>query len=553
MLTRTLMGLVAVVLLLVLPGAVGAQYMYLDANGNGVHDLGDHLNANGAATTVDIYLWTDMNRNGTTAVCDVGSEPLTINSFVVNLRAVGGTVTYANFVNQQTATMPIALVGELNSGVQYSIGFGGPTFLPPGHYRLGTLTITGATGLPRIDIVDGYQSSPDFTGFGTSCSGLAYTNQYWLDGPNSANVTGSTGDFTDWDGLAAALNLSNRFFDCGRLIQGIECVLFQSDNFGTYLLQNRGTFQVGDRVLVLGQLLPTCLTPCLQNAGCIRSNFIGQCPPATGVPIVAAPVAVFGAEGELMTVDVFAADPDGAITSLTADLSGLPLGHDAVFAASPLNIGGRLVWKPGYMDAGTYAVTFTASNSESGSATTSITVRNVNRAPIADAGGPYNGAPGAAISFNGSHSSDPDGDALTYAWAFGDGDTGSGATPLHTYTSTAGSPYTVTLTVSDGALTGTATTTAIIAGHDVESDGRDQGYARLVGSLAAVRGPFNDVDFARYVQVVLARGNTGVHHLPRRLREGTGTIDNHGDVPEMLGNGTRPAQRERHVPASPTP
>src|SRR5215510_10176432 len=38
-----------------------AQYMYLDANGNGVHDSSDRLNANGIATTVDV--WLDTNHN----------------------------------------------------------------------------------------------------------------------------------------------------------------------------------------------------------------------------------------------------------------------------------------------------------------------------------------------------------------------------------------------------------------------------------------------------------------------------------------------------------
>lgn len=51
-------------------------------------------------------------------------------------------------------------------------------------------------------------------------------------------------------------------------------------------------------------------------------------------------------------------------------------------------------------------------------------------------------------SFDGTSSSDPDGDALTYAWDFGDGGMSTGATPSHTYGSTGS--FDVTLTVDDG-------------------------------------------------------------------------------------------------------
>ena len=93
-----------------------------------------------------------------------------------------------------------------------------------------------------------------------------------------------------------------------------------------------------------------------------------------------------------------------------------------------------------------------------GTATTAITVNNVNRRPTANAGGPYSGTVGNPISFDGSGSSDPDGDALAFDWNFGDGNYGSGATPSHTYAANA--TYTVTLHVYDGALADTATTTA---------------------------------------------------------------------------------------------
>jgi PKD repeat protein len=83
-----------------------------------------------------------------------------------------------------------------------------------------------------------------------------------------------------------------------------------------------------------------------------------------------------------------------------------------------------------------------------------------NRPPVAQAGGPYCGPPLAPIAFNGSASSDPDGDPLTYHWDFGDGGTATGPTPSHTYAS--GGLYSVILSVSDSLATVADTTTALV-------------------------------------------------------------------------------------------
>src|SRR2546426_7594492 len=192
---------VLLALLLTLPLAVpaSAQYMYLDSNGNGLPDAGDKLNANGTATTVDVYVRTNMNRDGSAATCDAdAASPLSFNSYVVNLRASGGTVTYSGFVNRQT-TFTTGF-GEINTGNgDYKNGFGQQTPLSPGQYRMCTVTITGQTGSPRVDIIDEITGSPDVTSFGGACPGNDFDNTYKLIGP-----TGIGHDWTDVDGLAPA-------------------------------------------------------------------------------------------------------------------------------------------------------------------------------------------------------------------------------------------------------------------------------------------------------------------------------------------------------------
>ncbi len=73
-------------------------------------------------------------------------------------------------------------------------------------------------------------------------------------------------------------SLAPTYFEgCGVLIQGVECVLFQADTGGLYVLDNTGDFQVGDRVWVLGVLDTDCITICMQGDGCIKDNFIFAC------------------------------------------------------------------------------------------------------------------------------------------------------------------------------------------------------------------------------------------------------------------------------------
>jgi len=67
------------------------------------------------------------------------------------------------------------------------------------------------------------------------------------------------------------------FDDCGLLVQAVECVLFQPDTGGLYLLNNLGKFKVGNHVRVRGILNPSCASICMQGNGCIEYNTISAC------------------------------------------------------------------------------------------------------------------------------------------------------------------------------------------------------------------------------------------------------------------------------------
>lgn len=93
---------------------------------------------------------------------------------------------------------------------------------------------------------------------------------------------------------------------------------------------------------------------------------------------------------------------------------------------------------------------------------------------------PY--AAGQVVVFDGSGSTDPDGDALNFSWDFGDGVHGGGAKLAHTYA--AGGTFTVKLTVADpsGATGSTSQSLTVAAGP------QPAGQATLTLTIKEVTG-----------------------------------------------------------------
>jgi len=109
---------------------------------------------------------------------------------------------------------------------------------------------------------------------------------------------------------------------------------------------------------------------------------------------------------------------------------------------------------PVFWEAGVHQVCLSAINANGDTSLAdnciSLVVDNGNTAPTANPGGPYLGAVNTVIALDGSLSSDPENDPLTYVWNFGDSSADTGATPTHSYT--AAGIYNVCLTVDDGEL-----------------------------------------------------------------------------------------------------
>jgi len=183
-------------------------------------------------------------------------------------------------------------------------------------------------------------------------------------------------------------------------------------------------------------------------------------------PSVTAPATANSVAANLLTVHVTAADADGEpITSLTADLSGLPAGSGPVFVAVDGDTAGTLSWTPVASDSGTYSVTFTAANALSGTAATTVIVRASDLPPIAVlAATPPTGNEALSVVADASGSTDPDGTIVSYRFDFGDETVvgpQAGATASHVY---AAGHWNLSLTVTDeDGKASTVTTPVVVA------------------------------------------------------------------------------------------
>lgn len=442
----TLVPLGLLVLLTAVP--VEAQYLYLDSNGDGVHDSNDALAPSGP-TNLDVWYVTDKNRDGTPAVCDVDAGVgLTINSYTFVLHAIGGDVRWGPMQNRLPFTHTpacFATYSDTTNASYYHNGWGSYDIFPPGKYKVATLTVEVTGGNPSLFVEPFLPSRPvQLTQFGTKCPARDDDNTYKL---------GS--EWSDADGIGP----------------------MQAEAGGPYRVQ-------AERPLSLSGSLSRST-----NGHPISYSWnFGDGETGTGenvTHVYATPgdytavlTAQGGGESDTDEAQVHVVETRAPIAYIEGPRSGyigIPYQFDGRTSVDPEGDLLTFGWNfgdggtaPGshathtWASAGTFTLSLTASDGlKSDTATQPMYIKPVPHPPVSVAGGPYSGFVGRVVQFNGTGSSDPDADPLTYAWGFGDRETGFGAITGHSYE--APGTYNVRLTVSDGYMTSSSLTTAVIA------------------------------------------------------------------------------------------
>jgi hypothetical protein len=171
----------------------GAQYMFLDLNGDGQNTVADTL---GTAGSYEFAIWltTDRGRDGAQSQC-LESGSMTINSYEFIVRAINGRVSWGTVQNEQTG-MTVGF-GLRSGGSDLYCGNGGSEPLAPGTYKLASVRVNVESGAPRLEIVpDTPLGSTYQTGFGSSCLGRNSDNTLrlgidWFDVGGIAAGTGT--------------------------------------------------------------------------------------------------------------------------------------------------------------------------------------------------------------------------------------------------------------------------------------------------------------------------------------------------------------------------
>jgi len=448
------------------PARSGAQYIYLDTNGDGVHTDADVVAP--GSTHVDVWLDSDHDRDGTQQTCNSHSgavegytgpaSGLDFFSYDLYLIAENGAVDWGTYrdalgfeslPNEEALTrtenrIHIVRAAPIREDGTYDTK-------PPGLYKLGSMVLNVIAGTPslRIGMMEGW----DFTCFGTHCNANEFPNSYVLGY-----------DFFDADGAAFGGKINHPphvDFPGGISVfqdQTLDQVLTATDEDGEALSFVK---YAGPGYATVSTLDP--------GTGQGRGS-IHLAPSSSDVGgasvIVRVSDGIFWSDQTIMVTvkPLLSIKPLYDVSMLTREVRYIDVGVEnpsnmgfTMSASGPAfvtvqpNYPTTLVLAPTAADLGVWTVRVDVISGTTHDTKTfgiRVDLDGVNHRPSAVLDGPGSGAVGRPISFNASRSSDPDGDLLDFSWAFGDGSPAvTGQSVDHRYV--AEGDYAVDLTVRD--------------------------------------------------------------------------------------------------------
>lgn len=462
------------------PSACQAQYMYLDTNGDGIHTDADAVNPNGP-THVDVWLDTNHDRDGSLQTCNShtgaphtwsGSPPdpgLDIFSYDIFLTVTRGVVVWGGY-DDSVGFHKLPNGDDVASGSQIHItrfaDIGDER--SAGRYKLGSMTLSVGAGTPSIQFAP--MVGWDFTSFGTDCAATQeFSNSY---------VYGV--DWFDADGILYGGTINHE----PTLAQPGSILAVENHTADETLTANDEDGQLLSFSILSG---PDYVTVSTVNSGAGQASGLVHVAPASA-DIGTASATVRVSDGIFWcdrTIPVSVqrelavqGQPNITVTTGTAFSRYLgadnPLGYNLTYyvASGPPfvtvqagNYGTQLRFAPTVQDLGVWNVTYGVTNGtirDEKSLSVEVLREGANTTPVAILSAPSEGIAGRPVALDGSRSSDPNGDRISFAWDFGDGTPGlTGILAEHRYASEG--DYTVGLTVHDPDLFAVATKTVHIA------------------------------------------------------------------------------------------
>lgn len=183
------------------------------------------------------------------------------------------------------------------------------------------------------------------------------------------------------------------------------------------------------------------------------------------LPTVDAGNDISADEQSLVTLSATGSDSDGSIASYAwTQTSGPSVTLDATNTASVTFTSADITQNIELV----FEVVVTDNDGATASDTVTVNINRVNQLPVAVAGDDQTVTTGTLVTVNGSSSSDPDADALTYAWTIELPD-GSSSTLANadmqeaTFTPDVAGEYTVSLVVNDGEASSTSSSLTVTA------------------------------------------------------------------------------------------